>query len=284
MWSSLRPDLARAGVALALTTLGACADAGAAIDLELVVDPNVAPRDQVLAEVALYRVVLDSADGLYRPGEESVLGDMEIADFDGDPDDLELVVRVSALDARLPWIRIRRGGLPDVPLEIRVIGYDLDDESGVPVAEGILRGVRFGSGIDRWQMPFDLRPERLPPRVEEAVVGDGTGMGCGLPSVVVLFSKPVDRASLEAPGSVIFAPGGAPSEMTLDQTGRIAVLTAPSAVVSAQGYAFTVTLATSIVDDEGRPLDQVPTLEGPQPFQRAAMAPCRTPGGLLGGM
>ncbi len=105
MWSSLRPDLARAGVALALTTLGACADAGAAIDLELVVDPNMAPRGQVLAEVALYRVVLDSADGLYRPGEESVLGDMEIADFDGDPDDLELVVRVSALDARLPWIR-----------------------------------------------------------------------------------------------------------------------------------------------------------------------------------
>lgn len=265
-----------------LVLLAGCADPGPGIDLELVVDPNVAPREEVLAQVALYRVVLDAPSGLYLPGQERVSGNLEIRDFDSDPSDLEVVVTVPAIASRLPWIRIERGGLPDVPMEVRVLGYDLDTAEGVVIAEGILRGVRFGSGLTTWQMSFNLLPDRLPPRVEDAVVGDGTGIGCGLPFVVVLFSKPVDAASLSMPGSVTFEPGGAPSSLMLDPTRRIAQISAPTDVVGAEGYAFTLTLGTTIVDDEGRSLDQVPTVPGDQAFVRSAMARCQRAGGLLG--
>lgn len=232
-----------------------------AVDLELVADPQVNTVEQVLARTRTMELVIDSPAGLYAPGQERDDGDLRIADVDGDPA-LELVARVPVPDARFPRIRLERGGLPDVPLTLELVGYE--DGPGFVVASGTLDGVTFGSGVADVAIPFNLLADELPPRVVD-VIAEPTS-GCVAPSLTILFSRAIDPGTLLGPGAIVFDPGGAPMSARIDAGGRLAVVTAPAAVVSAPYVRFSITLATSIATIDGVPLDQRPGAPGDQAY------------------
>ncbi len=202
---------------LVLVLLAGCASEPA-LDLELVPDPNINSESQIVERIESVVYVFDSADGLYAPGEESSHDGVQVTNADADASDLELVVSVPVVD-HLPFVRLERGTLPDVPLDVRVIG-----ESGVgTIAEGRALAARFGIDSDPLRVPFNIRPGQLPPRVGEVIPADGqTAQGCVVPTVVVMFSKPIEPSTLFAEGAVSFQPGGRPAAIRLDATGVVA--------------------------------------------------------------
>ena len=256
-------------VASALSLLVGCEDDVVSFDVELVADPNLNTVSQVLERTDTIELVLDSDDGLYAPGEERLEGDVRILDVDGDAP-LELVARVPVPDSRFPRIRLERGGLPRVPITIRIVGYD--SLSGEVVANGALAGVEFRGGRTDLALPFNLLADELPPRVVDVVASPSSS--CEAPTLTLLFSRPVDPASVVGPFAVTFDPGGAPTELRIDATGRLALITAPAAVVVGSRVAFTLTLATTIRTEDAITLDQVPSVPGDQPYVGRFDEPC----------
>lgn len=247
----------------------------AALDLELVQDLNINTPDQVLSRINTIMVIVDSPDGLYAPGSERTDGDFEIRDADGDEEDLELVVTVPVQEGRLPWVRLERGGLPTTLLDIAVLGGDGGQTEEHPVAEGLVRGVVFEEGVTPLSIPFNIRPELLPPRVTDVIPGDGERLPrCAFSDVVVLFSKPVDAESLE--GAILIEPGGAPLEILTDVSGIVAHLKVAT-IESEYELTYQVDISTDVIDVDGQHLDDVPTLEGDQPFSRAFRLTCIEP-------
>jgi len=254
------------GTAAILST--SCDEAPVGFDIELVADPKLNTVDQVLSRTASIELVLDSPDGLYWPGEEQTTGDVRIVDVDGD-EALELVATVPVPDSRFPRIRLERGGLPVLPLTVSLLGYD---DEGALVATGVLDGVEFPSRLASLSIPFNLEPYELPPRVVDVVASPV--VGCTPPSLTILFSRPVDPATVLAPGAITFEPGGYPASARIDAAGRIAVATPPSLVVDGTTIAFTLTLATSVATLDGVALDQSPAVPGEQPYFGRFEAPC----------
>jgi hypothetical protein len=263
-------------IAIAALGLLAC-QPGAAFDLELVPDPNVATEAQLLEQVGTIVFVLDSPGGLYAPGKEGIDGSIQIKDADADPGDLELVVTLPVDGPTLPTVRIERGGLPDVPIDVRVIGLSIAG-NGPPVADGVLRGLRFGSEPERVSLPFDLRDEVLPPRVDDVIPADGSSVpGCSVPSILLVFSRPVDEATLTAPGAVRVEPGGMPVTVTLDEAGLVATIVPTALEGDGPSLTYRVTVGSSVIDREGHPLDQVAGEAGPQPYEADFHQTCSPP-------
>lgn len=265
---------ATSALALASGSLASCVEQPTGIDIALYPDPQLNTLDQVLAETRSVEVVLDAVGGLYFPGEESDDGTIAIMDADGDPNDLELVARVDSPSSRLPRIRLERGSLPDVPIDVSVRGYDGLHGEGTYVASGSLPVVFEGSHADV-AVPFNLLAERRPPRVDAVLAGPTPS--CAVPVLSVVFSRPVDAASALGPGVFTFEPGGAPTAVRIDSVnglGTIALVTPPPAVVASPRIRFRLTVATSIVDASGVHLDQVLPIAGDQPYLGRYDEPC----------
>ena len=257
-----------AGAGLALVAAG-CTNGGISLDLRLRPDPNVNTEAQVIAAVESVVVVLDSPDGLYAPGEERVEGDVQIENADGDPA-LELVTSVPLTD-HLPWIRVEQGSLdPDVVLDVRLLG--LPSPGGDPIAVGTVSGVGFADG--EVGVPFDLLPALLPPRVVDVIPDDGdTIPGCNLDRIVIVLNKPVLPGTALAEGAILFDPGGAPRSIRVDVSSRFIDVVPPAWSFTSEAR-YTLTVASSITDVAGEPLDQVPSLEGAQAYEHEFTLVC----------
>ncbi len=284
-------------LSIALITLPACGDEHAnstALDIRLVPDLNLNSVSQVAGAVDTIRVVVDSPQGLYPPGSESVDGNVQVQDEDNDPSDLELAATVSVPPGRLPVVRIERGGLRDVPLDIRFIGHASSTPS-VRVAEGLVRGLRFESGQIR-EVPvlFNLRPERLPPRVVEVQPPDGTSLDvCEVDTIVIVFSKPMDRSTLLIPGSFTVDLDPVPGPIVLDASGYIATYAVENPELG-KSRSYRVTVSTSVRSQDGAGLDQVAAEPGAQPYDmrfnmecdsigpNSGAIPCRAESGVKG--
>jgi hypothetical protein len=266
--------------AAALVFAAGCAEdtATTALDLELTPDPNLNTVEQVVAAIETLVLVVDSPEGLYPPGSETVVGDVQIKNVDGDTDALELVTLIPMPDDRLPWIRLHRGGLPDVPLTIRLTGLERGGSTRA-IALGRVEGVRFTEGeLVSLVVPFDLGSEVRAPRVEEVLPPDGDDApGCRIEEVTIVFSEAIDAASLAAPGAVEVEPGGPALDLRLSGSGYIATYQ-PTALAGAGGVLhYRVTVSTAVVDRDGNPLDQSPTEPGAQAYIGDFQLNCTTP-------
>ena len=237
-------------IGLAVVVVG-CGDSPA-LDIELVPDPNLNSEAQILERVDSLVFIFDSPDGLYPPGAERTNGNVQIVDADADPSDLELLSTIPLGD-HLPIVRFEQADLPDVPIDVRILG-----ESGTgPIAEGRVLAARFSDTIEPLLVPFNIRPEHLPPRVGEVIPNDGTPLqGCTVPTLVVMFSKPIDPATLFLPNAVLFEPGGAPTAIRLDATGVVAQIEPPP--IEGEGtVSYRLEIASLVTDTAGIALDQV---------------------------
>ena len=61
--------------------------------------------------------------------------------------------------------------------------------------------------------------------------------------------------------------------MAVDASGRFANVTPPAWSFTGEAV-YAVTVATSVTDLAGAPLDQVPARDGAQPYARAFRIPC----------
>jgi hypothetical protein len=249
-----------------------CVDDPVGIDVSLYADLRLNTLEQVLDTTDSLEVVLDSADGLYFPGDEMDDGTIAIRDADGDPSDLELVARVAEPTARLPRIRIQRGGLGNVPIEVTILGY----AGTTVVAEGAFPAMLTNSHVEV-SVPFNLVPEFRAPRVERVIAA--AAPGCTPPLLSIIFSRPILATSVQGPGVFTFEPGGAPTLVIIDSVeglGSVALVRPPADVATGTNVKFKLTVATSIVDEVGTQLDQTPFEDGPQPFVgQYVESPCR---------
>jgi hypothetical protein len=248
--------------ALALALLAAC-ESTTAIDLELLPSPELNSVADLVSRIDTIVVVVDAAAGrLYPLDAERLDGDVQIKNADGDPGDLELVARVAMPADRLPRIRIERGGLPDVPLHVRVLG---SVEPGTEMARGGATGVTFtDSEITTVAMPFNLLPRFLPLMVTEVAPGDGEIVPCDVKlDVITLFSRAVDAATITPPGRVVVTELGA-GDIAVENLAVMsnAVTFEPAEIVQA----YRLTIASDVTDTTGAHLDQVPAMAGLQPF------------------
>lgn len=271
---ALRRALALGAAGLALGAAG-CAEPPA-LDLMLVPDPNVNTTEQLLAHVQQAVLVVDAEEGLYAPGEERSRGGVQVKNADVDAA-LELVFTLSIERERLPIIRIEQGGLPDVSLNIRVLGLQASPAPGSFVARGELMGARLAAPPPMMTVPFNLRPEVRPLRVERVLPDDGdVALGCAVPSLVISFSRPIDEASLRAPGAVAITPDPGPISVAMDPSGLVANVATPR-LAGVGRLAYRVTIASAVRDPTGQPLDQVAAEAGAQGYLGDFSLSCESP-------
>jgi hypothetical protein len=256
---------------------GGCGEDPTAIDFELVSDPNVSTTAQLVDAIDSVLMIFDSPDGLYTSDEARSDGNVQVRNADADESDLELVALVPVPDGRLPLVRLERGGLPDVPIDLRVVGVR-GPEEGPGVARGGVRGTHFAAGeVVAVTVPFNIRPELLPPRVLDVLPRDGDEIpGCDVPTLVVTFSKRMDPASLAMPGRVMIEPGGAPARVTVEPSGLAAMVVPQAIEPSGDGMtlSYRLTIAAEALDTGGMPLDQMPGDAGAQPFEAEFVLRC----------
>lgn len=250
---------------------GACKQDPPGLDIELVPDPNLSTEDQIVERVETVVMVVDGPGGLYDSALISEDDRVSIEDVDSDGE-LELVATI-AVHEHLPTIRLLHGGLPDVPLDIRVLGAPRGGV-GSTVAAGRVQGVSLHDAS--LAIPFNIRREHLPPRVAEVVPGDGVpAQGCEVGQTLVLFSKPVDPATVV--GAISFEPGGAPVSIAIDEMGLIAQVTPPVIYGDGRTLTYRLIVSTDVMDMNGVRLDQVGSAEGDQPYAEELTRPCSPP-------
>lgn len=192
---ALRPPAAVVGAVL----LGICGACGAeAIDLTLVPDPNVNPRQQLVDRISLVRVILDAEGGLYSDQSERRIDDhVSIRDEDRDGY-VELVADLDVVErGHLPTIRLTRDRLGDKPFDVRVRGLSRAS-SRTEIAAGGVAGVRFSPEDQALDVPFNLKPAFRPPRVTQTIPADGSSAeAVEVGSVFVVFSKRMDPNSID---------------------------------------------------------------------------------------
>jgi hypothetical protein len=243
-----------------LVVLAACATSPA-LDIELVPDPNVNDEAQIVDRVQTLVLIFDSPEGLYLPGEERVGGSVQVVDADADPSDLELVATLPMGD-HLPIVRLEQGDLLDASIDVRILG----ESAAGPIAEGRLLGARFTDSGEVVRVPFNIRPEHLPPRVGEVIPNDGVMLsGCTVPTIVVMFSKPVDPMTLFLPDAIVFEPGGAPAEIRVDATGVVAQIEPPP-ITGADTVSYRLRIEPIVTDASGTALDQIAAEPSSQPY------------------
>ncbi|MFK7990783.1 MAG: Ig-like domain-containing protein [Sandaracinaceae bacterium] len=231
------------------------------VDLLFTPDPNLNRSEDVLSAIDSIVLIVDSEEALYAPGEERSDDSVQIENADSDPG-LELVVTVPVLDA-LPRVRLEQGSLPDRPLDLRLLGVPA--EAGAPArVTGRVQGVRLTQPIQEIAVPFNLRPEALPPRVTEVLPTDGSSIpGCAISKLYVMFSRPVDPATVT--DSIRVEPGRV-VETRLDPSGLTAELTI--ADLESEGVlTYRVEVDATLRGLDGQDLDQVPAEDGAQSYR-----------------
>ena len=261
-------------VATALLVAG-CA-AGEALDVNLSVDPAISTEADLAASLSELTFILDSDEGLYPPGAERSSGAVRVENADADPE-LEVVTVVPVTDSHLPVVRIERGGLSVPSVDLRVFGRS--KESGAPVADGQARGLAFGGDDPTENVPFNFRDSLRPPRVRSVFPEDGSSIvGCDVPTVTLVFSRPMDPATLTPDSVRVEPPGTAAVTIAVATSGLVAdVQLTP--VLSGDGSHVQVHL---VVTDgaraaDGKPLDQAGSEEGSQPFDAVIRLDCGPP-------
>lgn len=254
-------------------------DAGpeAAIDIELVQDPNINSTRQLLDQIDTIVLIVDSDDGLYEPGEETSNEIFEIRDADNDPSDLELVSVIGLENGAFPPIRLEQGGLPDEAINIRVLGGVEDRAELSPVAEGAVNGVTFQGEISAIDIPFNIRPEQLPPRVISVVPGDGDiAHYCELNKIVILFSKPMDADTFASEGAIELRPMGTIVSIESIVESRVIELHVLDFLLEGEeNLTFELIISPEVSDLDGVSLDQQPAQDGHQGFQDEITLACR---------
>jgi len=216
---------------------------------------------------------------------------MEIADVDQDGE-LELRAKVDLAEmGHLPLIRVEQGGLPDVPLEVRIDGIGPQDKVNTRLAAGGVQGINFAPGdVEAVTVPFNLRAAFRPPRVTQIFPEEGSTLRPEFVSnALVIFSKPMFRDSLLTAGviGVLRVEG---SQETALKPGELVVGELYAGGPTRVEFRFDSTLAEGeyrvrvsqgALDTSGRALDQVPLQPGNQPFSShftitgpVAMAAC----------
>ena len=256
-----------------IAMLQACGDSTTALDLELLPSPELNSAADLVSRIRTVVVVVDAATGrLYPPESEQLAGNVQIKNADADPGDLELVALVPMPGDHLPLIRIERGGLPDVPLHIRVLG-SAEGETGTEMARGGATGVSFSDGeIETVAVPFNLLPRWLPLMVTEVAPSDGASVPCDSKvSILSVFSRAVDAASVTAPGhiTVVELPSADVAAEELAVSLNSVTFVPDRAVLS-----YRLTISTDVTDADGAHLDQVPSMQDLQPYREDFQLMC----------
>jgi hypothetical protein len=276
----------RTALLAAVLLPASCAEdeADTAFDLELTPDTNLGSAQRLAAQIDTVLLVVDSPQGLYPASEPQVVGNVQIKNVDSDAW-LELVVTVPVPSGRLPWIRLRRGALPDEkPLDLRLSGLRTTGGSIGAVALGRVQHLQFTEGVTRRVVvPFNVRPERLAPRVLQVLHTGGARVdGCRVEQLAIVFSKPMDAASLQEAGAIVVtSDAGAVTThaLRLDPDGLIAVFEPDNLEhPDTTDLSYHVFVATSVHEPEdGLGLDQFPGQADAQPFDADFVVPCDTP-------
>jgi hypothetical protein len=256
-------------LALACLLAISCDLRARAIDVTLVPSPDLTTRADLHANVARLEFVIDSPSGLYGPEDAMTRGNLSVEDADNNPSDLELVARVP-FDRGFPSVRITEGGLPDVPIDVRVRGFTSDD---VLYAEGTVRNLDFQGGVQNVRVAFDVRPEHQPPRV--GVLQLIPNPPCGAPTMLVIFSRPIDPGTALAMPAIRFTPGGLPRSISIEATGTVAQVGVPLAVLEPDVAQYEIEIGEGIHTEDDVAFDQVPTTAQPDTFRTAFLPPCR---------
>lgn len=247
---------------------------GEGVDVELSVDPAISSEEELAQALGSLVWILDHEDGLYDPGEEVVSGDTQVKNADSDPA-LEVVTVVHMDRDDLPAVRIARGGLAVGSVDVRVLGLAQD---GAVVADGAAEGLSFG-GSSPVSVPFDFRDALRPPRVRGVFPEDGAELqGCSLQTVTLVFTRPMDPASLGAESVLVTAPGVEQVSVVVAPSGVFAdVSFAPPLEGSGSELTFRLEVATSARAVDGTALDQAGSEAGSQAFSREITLKCGPP-------
>jgi hypothetical protein len=285
-WS---PPIGLHALLLAAALLPAsCADeeGDTALDLELTPDPALGSAELLAAQIDTVLLVVDSPEGLYLPSEAQVVGNVQIKNVDSDIF-LELVVTVPVPSGRLPWIRLRRGGLPDDPLDIRVTGLHTTGTSVTTMALGRVQGLRFTAGATQpVTVPFNVDPDLLPPRVLQVAQTGGKRVDrCRVEQIAIVFSRPIEATSLQEAGAVVVTSDEVAGSVTvaglrLDSSGLVATFE-PQGLEDpvAAGLSYQVSVATVVrgKGSDGMGFDQDPGRAGPQQYEADFSVLCSDP-------
>jgi hypothetical protein len=264
----------------AWAAVAACAQPTTAIDLELLPSPELNTTAELVSRLSSLVIVVDAAVGrLYPLDAEDTTGDVQIKNADEDPGDLELVAVVPMPVDHLPSIRIERGGLPDVPLHVRVLGSGGDP--GVEMARGGVTGVSFtDDDVTAVPTPFNLLPQFLPLMVTEVAPADGEIVPCGAQfDILALFSRAVEPASVTPPGRMTVTELGVGDVPPDDVEAAVSTVTF---VPSRSVLDYQVAIASEVTDTSGGALDEMPGVPGLQPYSAEFHLVCdmsQQPGG-----
>lgn len=247
---------------LAVTLWSCSGEPETALDLALVADLNLNSEETLAGSIARLRVELDSDDGLYDADAATTTAAYSIVNTDTDAA-LELVIELPVTAKRLPEVRVERGGLKDVPVDVRVFGID---EGGRHVAAGGVRGVSFSPG-ERKRLPvqFNLKSQYLPPRVIEAYprLGEET---CHAGTTLLVLSKNVDPSTVVGGASVIVERDGYSGALPATAAAEGPIIRVAFAVITPEADVYHVRVTSDVTDSDGLGLDQDPGVPGSQHF------------------
>ncbi|MBK8253848.1 MAG: hypothetical protein IPK82_14435 [Polyangiaceae bacterium] len=247
-----------------------------AIDLELSVDPSISTADELASQVGSLVLILDHPNGLYTSDQATSQGNTQVKNADSDPG-FELVTTLSLTEPQLPSIRIERGGIDESGVDVRVLG--LKKNGTQTIAQGLARGLTFARGGEPWNLPFNFLDDERPPRVRDTVPHTGMNLpGCALASLSVVFSRPMDEASLKAGSVTVGSAITTTVKVVTSASGLVAdVLFSPPLEGNGTTLTFDLTISTGALGDDGTPLDQAGSVKGNQPFSTQIELPCGPP-------
>lgn len=268
-----RSPLPRLAAALVLALASAACEDPTALHISLVPDPNLNSEADLVARIGSVRVVVDSEQGLYPASFTYKDEEKEVRDLDSDGySELEAFVDLGDL-GRLPVIRLERGGLDPLPLDLKLDGLAKDGTPKAAEAAGGVPGVRFTEEeVVQVRVPFNLRADFRPPKVTQVLPEDGSQLNSLVGSVVVIFSKEM-RPLAAGVFQVLRLESGSETPVPAES---ITVEPIYQDGPSRAEYRFAggplnegtyrVRVTQGALDASGRPLDQVPLEPGNQSF------------------
>ena len=242
--------------------LACSGDAGTALDVALVADLNLNSEAELASVLTQLRIELDSDEGLYEPGAATVTRNLRVENTDADAP-LELLIELPITGSRLPEVRIEQGGLPNGPVDVRVIGLDA---GGRHIAAGGLRRVSFVTGEKtRIPIPFNLQPQYLPPRVLEAYPRRDEET-CRAGTALLVLSKSIDPSTVVGGVSVIVERDSYSGPLPATASAEGPVIRVAFAVIEPEVDRYRVRVTAEVKDSDGLALDQEPGVAGHQHF------------------